>query len=104
MIRREARDDEKRSRLSKRSPQVSSSSGAEAASAKIAVADPPDGVRLVGTLRGHTGHIGQLSWSPDGRLLASPSADKTLRIWDVPSRRPAYTITELRELIGADES
>ena len=33
----------------------------------------PPGVKLVRTLRGHTGWIGRIAWSPDGRMLASPS-------------------------------
>ena len=42
----------------------------------------PPGVKLVRTLRGHTGWIGRIAWSPDERLLASPSDDQTIRLWD----------------------
>src|SRR5438132_1407337 len=43
----------------------------------------PPGVKLVRSLRGHTGWIGRVAWSADGKLLASPSQDKTTRIWHV---------------------
>ena len=33
-------------------------------------------------LRGHTGTINRIAWSPDGHYLASPSNDSTIRIWD----------------------
>ncbi len=45
----------------------------------------PDGVRLLRTLTGHGGTIGRIGWSPDGRLLATPSRDGTIRIWDTDS-------------------
>jgi WD40 repeat protein len=42
----------------------------------------PPGVKLVRTLRGHSSWIGRIAWSPDGRMLASPSADMKIRLWD----------------------
>jgi WD40 repeat protein len=45
----------------------------------------PDGVRLLRTLTGQGGMIGSIGWSPDGRLLATPSMDGTVRIWNTNS-------------------
>ena len=44
---------------------------------------PVPGLTLKRILRGHTGWISRIAWSPDGYLLASPSDDETIRIWDV---------------------
>ena len=33
----------------------------------------PPGVKLASTLQGHTGTIGRIAWSADGRMLASLS-------------------------------
>jgi WD40 repeat protein len=57
----------------------------------------PPGVTLLRTLRGHTGWIGRIAWSPDGRQLASPSDDKTIRLWD------AETGEHVRTLVGHTE-
>jgi WD40 repeat protein len=40
---------------------------------KAAQLELPAGVKLARTLRGHTGYIGRIAWSPDGLLLASSS-------------------------------
>lgn len=44
--------------------------------------EPVPGVRLRAICRGHEGTIGRIAWSPCGRFIASPSKDKTIRIWD----------------------
>jgi hypothetical protein len=49
------------------------------------------GFKLGGKLTGHTGLINRIAWSPDGKYLASPSDDGSIRIWDAEtntSRQP----------------
>lgn len=52
----------------------------------------PLGMKLICTLRGHTGYIGRIAWSPYGRILASPSYDKTIRLWDVETGKCLRTL------------
>lgn len=46
---------------------------------------PVPGLTLRCILRGHTGAINRMSWSNDGKMLATPSSDNTVRIWDIES-------------------
>ncbi len=54
----------------------------------------PPGVTLRRTLRGHTGAVFRFAWSPDGKWLASPSQDNTIRIWDTVSGEVVHTLEE----------
>src|SRR6266702_2391580 len=58
----------------------------------------PPGFKLRHTLRGHSDWIGRIAWSPDGKILASPSVDQTIRLWD------AQTGQHLRTLEGHSNS
>jgi eukaryotic-like serine/threonine-protein kinase len=49
----------------------------------IMIWDAASGKRIdQNRLIGHQSHVGALAWSPNGRLLASCSSDRTVRIWD----------------------
>ncbi len=52
----------------------------------------PRGVKLLRSLRGHTGAIGRIAWSPDGKILATPSFDRTICLWDAHSGERLSTI------------
>ena len=43
------------------------------------------GIELAHTLRGHDNVVLRLTWSRDGKTLASTSVDRTIRLWDLAS-------------------
>src|SRR5579884_2655848 len=61
----------------------------------------PPGFRLRQTLRGHTKTITRIAWSPDGRILASPSVDKTIRLWHVQTGQLLRILTGHQDRVNS---
>lgn len=49
--------------------------------------------RLSTFLQGHTGYVGSVAFSPDGKMLASGSGDNTIILWDVAARQQRGQLT-----------
>ena len=50
---------------------------------------------------GHGGRVTSVAFSPDGRLLASSSDDKTIRIWNVTTGQEVLTLTGHKGRVNA---
>jgi WD40 repeat protein len=51
---------------------------------------PPLGTILF-TYRGHSGRVAAVTWSPDGKRIASASTDRTVQVWGAADGSNVYT-------------
>jgi WD40 repeat protein len=57
--------------------------------------------KLVARLAGHQDVVFSVSFSPDGKRLASASFDKAVRVWDVASHKTVLTLTGHSDFVYA---
>ena len=50
--------------------------------------------KLRDTLKGHTGEVFSVAYSPDGKTLASGGDDKMIKLWDVTTGKELATLQE----------
>jgi WD40 repeat protein len=56
---------------------------------------------VIGLFKGHKNVVEGLAFSPDGRQLASASADQTVQLWDVAQRRSLKMFTDHKNEVHA---
>lgn len=73
---------------------------------QLAVADDalihvlsPETTKKVALLRGHTARVTALAWRPDGKVLVTSGADRTVRLWSSSNWRSEKTF-DFEETVG----
>jgi WD40 repeat protein len=51
------------------------------------------------TCKGHTAELAAVSFSPDGKQLATASFDRTVRLWEATTGKPVRTLTGHQDLV-----
>ena len=47
-------------------------------------------LQCIDELSGHTDKVWDVSWSPDGKMLASAGSDKSIRIWGLSGEKNKF--------------
>ena len=55
----------------------------------------------ISRMDGHTGIVEAVAFSPDGRLIASASRDKTVKLWDVANQQLRKNLTKHKDVVYA---
>ena len=62
----------------------------------------PEGVRRVVRLGPHGAAVGRIAWSPDGKLVAVPTAVGNIAVWDVTTRQRTHELRGERVVYAVD--
>src|SRR5262245_25075424 len=60
----------------------------------IGAGEPSDQDSSIRTMQGHSGSVLGVAFSPDGKILASCSRDKTTKLWDIEMGKLLRTFSE----------